>query len=120
MTLFKLEISQWIKTSRRNASMKEKDSLKKENCGPLSVFIIYCVDSEKIIIPKTPWKWKWKLDLDTRCNIGAIFMDLFKVFGTLNHELLLGKWKPMDFLRMLSPISKNQNKQQIQYLEKYL
>ena len=34
---------------------------------------------------------KRKLVLDKRCKIGAIFMDFFKAFDTLKHELLLVK-----------------------------
>ena len=97
-----------LKLGEETPVCKKKDSLIKKNCRPVSIlshvskllltnkelhgtnlgFLIYCTDSEKIIIPKNPWKWKWILVLDRRCNIGTIFMHLFKVFGTLNHELL--------------------------------
>ena len=34
---------------------------------------------------------KWKQALEKGKNVGAIFMDLSKVFDTLNHNLLLAK-----------------------------
>ena len=34
---------------------------------------------------------KWKRVLDENMNVGAIFMDLSKVFDTLNHRLFLAK-----------------------------
>ena len=37
---------------------------------------------------------KWKRALDENMKVGAIFMDLSKVFDTLNHILLLAKLKP--------------------------
>ena len=36
---------------------------------------------------------KWKRTLDENMKVGAIFMDLSKAFGTLNHRLLLTKLK---------------------------
>ena len=40
---------------------------------------------------------KWKLVLDKGCNTGAIFMNLYKAFDTLNHELLLAKLNVFGF-----------------------
>ena len=39
---------------------------------------------------------KWKRALDENMKVGAIFMDLSKAFGTLNHRLLLAKLKAYD------------------------
>ena len=36
---------------------------------------------------------KWKRALDENMKVGAIFMDLSKVFDTLNHRLLWAKLK---------------------------
>ena len=36
---------------------------------------------------------KWKRALDENMKVGAIFMDLSKAFGTLNHRLLSAKLK---------------------------
>ena len=36
---------------------------------------------------------KWKHALDKSKDVGTIFMDLFKGFDTLNHNLLLAKLK---------------------------
>ena len=36
---------------------------------------------------------KWKRVLDVKMKVGAIFMNLSKAFGTLNHRLLLAKLK---------------------------
>ena len=36
---------------------------------------------------------KWKRALDVKMKVGAIFMDLSKTFGTLNHRLLSAKLK---------------------------
>ena len=34
---------------------------------------------------------KWKKSLDNRGYYGAVFMDLSKAYGTINHELLIAK-----------------------------
>ena len=34
---------------------------------------------------------KWKIVLDLKCYGGAVLMDLSKVFGTINHDLLIAK-----------------------------
>ena len=52
---------------------------------------------------------KWKLVLDKGYNIGAIFMDLSKVFDTLNHELLLAKLNAYGF-----------SENAIEYIKSYL
>ena len=52
---------------------------------------------------------RWKLALDKGCNIGAIFMDLSKAFGTVNHELLLAKLNAYGF-----------SKNAIAYVKSYL
>ena len=40
---------------------------------------------------------KWELVLDKGCNIGAIFMNLSKLFDKLNRELLLAKLNAYGF-----------------------
>ena len=40
---------------------------------------------------------KWKKALDKEENMSAVFMDLSKVFGTINHDLLLTKLKAYGF-----------------------
>ena len=39
---------------------------------------------------------KWKRNLDENMKVEAIFMDLSKVFETLNHRLLLAKLRGYD------------------------
>ena len=34
---------------------------------------------------------KWKNTLDKTKHVGAVFMDLSKVFDTINHDLLITK-----------------------------
>ena len=41
---------------------------------------------------------KWKRALDKNMKVGAIFMDLSKVFDTLNHRLLLAKLKARTYV----------------------
>ena len=42
----------------------------------------------------------WKHGLDKDKNVGTIFMDLHKLFDTLNHNLLLARPNAYGFLSM--------------------
>ena len=43
----------------------------------------------------------WKEALDEGKSVGAIFMDLFKAFVTLNHDLLIAKHEARGFSKIL-------------------
>ena len=71
---------------------------------------------EKITMLTTRF-WKltenWKEQLDNSEKVGAIFMDLSKVYDMINHSLLLAKPKAYGFsnqaLSLLQEISEKHN-----------
>ena len=49
----------------------------------------------------------WKSNLIKGNKIGAIFMDLFKAFGTLDHSLLIAKLEAYGFDSLSLEVMKN-------------
>ena len=49
----------------------------------------------------------WKSNLNKENKIGAIFMDLAKAFGTLDHSLLIAKLEAYGFDRLSLEFMKN-------------
>ena len=65
---------------------------------------------------------KWKKAVDNEEYVSALFLDLSKAFGTINHDLLLAKLKAYGFssntLKLMHSYLNNK-KQQVQINNKF-
>ena len=75
---------------------KKKDTLNKENCRPVSVLpsISKIFSTQLALISLIE---KWKKASDHKDFGGAVLMDLFKVFDTVNRDLLIAKLHAYSF-----------------------
>ena len=137
-----------LKRSEVIPSYKELDPLKKENYRPVSLLPRVSKASEKIIYKQintymedklskcltgfrksygtqhvlVAMLEKWKKAVDNEEYVSALFLDLSKAFGTINHDLLLAKLKAYGFssnsLKLMHSYLNNK-KQQVQINNKF-